>query len=76
MKRLATFDIPVNAINNEGMTALHQAALKAKDDQMMKYLISIGADKNAKTDFEETAYDLANENEVLQKNKVELTFLK
>lgn len=76
LKRLATFDIPVNAINNEGMTALHQAALKAKDDQMMKYLISIGADKNAKTDFEETAYDLANENEVLQKNKVELTFLK
>lgn len=75
LKRLAAFKIPVNATNDEGMTALHQAALKANNDEVMKYLISLGADKNAKTDFEETAYDLASENETLQKQKVELKFL-
>ncbi len=75
LKRLASFDIDVNARNDEGMTALHQAAMKAKDDEIMKYLISIGADKNAKTAFEETAYDLAGENELLQDKNVELKFL-
>ena len=33
----------------------------------MKYLISKGADTKVKTDFEETVYDLAIENEMLQK---------
>lgn len=75
LKRISTFEIPINATNDEGMTALHQAAMKANDDEMMKYLISLGADKNAKTDFEETPYDLASENELLQKQHVELKFL-
>lgn len=76
LKRLKDFNIDVNAANDEGITALHQAAMKAHNDAIMKYLISIGADKTAKTDFEETAFDLANENELLKKNKVELNFLK
>lgn len=76
LKRLAAFDIDVNAANDEGMTALHQAAMKAKDSEMMKYLIGVGADKNAKTDFEETPFDLASENELLQQNNVQLNFLK
>lgn len=75
LKRLANFNIDVNATNDEGMTALHQAAMKANDSEMMKYLISIGADKKVETDFEETAYDLASENELLQKGNVELKFL-
>ncbi len=76
LKSLSGFDIPVNAKNDEGLTALHQAAMKAEDAEMMKYLISIGADKNIKTDFEETTYDLASENELLQKENVALNFLK
>lgn len=76
MKRLATFQIPVNAKNNEGITALHQAAMKAENDEMMKYLISIGANKNVKTSFDETAFDLASENEQLQKQNIPLNFLK
>jgi len=76
LKSISKFDIPVNATNNEGLTALHQAAMKAENDEMMKYLISIGADKNAKTGFEETAFDLASENELLQKENVALNFLK
>src|SRR5690606_3791458 len=76
LKILSSFEIPVNAANSEGLTALHQAAMKAENDQMMKYLIAIGADKTTKTDFGETAFDLASENELLQKQHVELTFLK
>lgn len=76
IKTISEFDIPVNAVNKEGMTALQQAAMKARDDRTMKYLISMGADKKATTEFGETAYDLANENEMLQKKKVNLDFLK
>lgn len=76
MKRLSEFDIPVNAVNNQGMTALHLAAMKAKDVSMIKFLLEIGADKTVKTDFEETAFILASENEVLQKQNIELNFLK
>ncbi|WP_026449456.1 ankyrin repeat domain-containing protein [Aequorivita capsosiphonis] len=76
MKRLSIFHIPVNAVNSEGLTALHQAAMKAENDQLIKYLISLGADKNANTSFEETAFDLASENEQLQKQNIELNFLK
>ncbi len=76
LKRLSTFDIPINIVNNEGMTALHQAAMKADNTQMLKYLISLGANKKIKTDFEETVFDLASENEKLQKQNVELNFLK
>ena len=67
--------LAVNEVNSEGLTALHQAAMKAKDDQLLKYLISIGADKKATTDFEDTAYALASENEFLQKHNVPLNFL-
>jgi ankyrin repeat protein len=50
--------------------------MKAEDDQMIKYLISKGADTKIKTEFEETVYDLASENELLQKQKTLLHFLK
>ena len=76
LKNLSNFEIPVNAKNSEGLTALHLAAMKAEDDEMMKYLIANGADKNAKTGFGETAFDLASENEQLQKENVALNFLK
>lgn len=76
LKHLETFNIDINAKNNEGTTALHQAAMKAQDDQMLRYLIKMGADKEIITDFGETAYDLASENEVLQKKNTDLKFLK
>jgi ankyrin repeat protein len=50
--------------------------MKAEDDQMMKYLISNGADIKINTAFEETVYDLASENELLQKQNTPLNFLK
>ena len=76
LKKLEPLQIDVNARNKEGMTALHKAAMIAKDDAMMKYLLSIGAKKDISTNFKETAYDLASENESLSKGNVSLTFLK
>lgn len=76
MKKLEPLQIDVNARNKEGMTALHKAAMTSKDDSMMKYLLSIGAKKDISTNFKETAYDLASENETLAKNNVSLNFLK
>ncbi|MBW4888760.1 ankyrin repeat domain-containing protein [Mucilaginibacter sp. HMF5004] len=76
LKRLEPFHIDINSKNNEGLTALHKAALIAKDDVMLKYLLSIGAKKDAVTNFKETAFDLAAENESLSKNNVSVNFLK
>jgi ankyrin repeat protein len=76
VKRLESYHIDVNAKNSEGITALHKAAMISKDDVMMKYLISIGAKKDIVTNFQETAFDLAGENESLTKNNVTVNFLK
>jgi len=76
IKDLKPLNIDVNITNKEGITALHKAAMVAKDDSIMKYLLSIGAEKNAKTGFDETAFDLASENETLKKANVSLSFLK
>ncbi len=76
VKRVQPLGIDINAKNKEGITALHKAALIAKDDVMLKYLVSIGAKKDAVTGFKETAFDLAKDNETLTKNKADITFLK
>ncbi|CAM3940002.1 ankyrin repeat domain-containing protein [Mucilaginibacter galii] len=76
LKRLQPLGVDVNAKNTEGLTALHKAAMVAKDDAMMKYLLSIGAKKEAVTNFKETAFDLASENESLSKKNVSVNFLK
>ena len=66
----------MNAKNQDGLTALHQAAMTAKDDKILKYLLSNGADKSIKTDFGESVYALAAENELLKKNNIDIQFLK
>ncbi|MFS4416747.1 ankyrin repeat domain-containing protein [Maribacter sp. 2307ULW6-5] len=76
LERLAAFELDINAKNKEGNTALHLAAMKAQDDRILKYLIAQGADKTAKTSFEESVWDLARENELLTQHGVALEFLK
>lgn len=76
LKLLEKTKIDINAKNSEGMTALHKAALTAKDDVILKYLVSKGANKAIMTEFDETAFDLASDNETLKAAKTPLDFLK
>ncbi|GAB3920440.1 ankyrin repeat domain-containing protein [Mucilaginibacter myungsuensis] len=76
LKRIQEMGVDVNAKNKEGITPLHKAAMIAKDDVLLKYLLSIGAKKEVGTSFKETAFDLATENEALTKKQVSVTFLK
>jgi len=76
VKRMQDFKIDVNSPNKDGITPLHKAAMISKDDVMLKYLLTIGAKKEAKTSFDESAFDLASENESLTKGNVSLSFLK
>ncbi|MBO9659966.1 MAG: ankyrin repeat domain-containing protein [Chitinophagaceae bacterium] len=76
LKRVSQLSVDVNAKNKEGLTALHRAAMIAKDDTILKYLLSVGAKKDITTEFKETAFDLAVENENFSKNNIKPDFLK
>jgi ankyrin repeat protein len=76
LKKIADLNIDINAKNKDGLTALHKAAMISKDDVILKYLLSIGAKKDINTEFDESVYALAKENESLTKNNISLEFLK
>jgi len=76
LKLATTNKANINAANNEGITPLLQSAMSAKNDKVLKYLLDNGADKSITTEFEESAYDLAGENELLKANNVNINFLK
>lgn len=76
IEMLMAMGIDVNAKDNSGQTILHHAAMQAENDELLKFLLEAGADKKALTEFEESAYDLAMENEKLSTSKVNIEFLK
>lgn len=63
----------IDAVVNEGLTPLQISAMIGKDTEFMRHLIARGANKNITTEFEETVYELAKENELLNEN---IDFLK
>lgn len=75
LKKVQAFGADINAKDGQGNTVLHYAAMKSSDTDILKYLIANGADVNSTTEFGETAYELAQENELLAKNNVSLDFL-
>lgn len=76
LAEVLTYGLDINARRSDSLTPLHIAAMKAKDDQLLKQLILAGADKSLLTEFEESAFDLASENEALQSQDISITFLK
>ena len=68
--------VDINAKNKEGNTALLLASLNAEDTSILKMLVDAGADKKIKSSFEESAFDLALENEILSKKHADIQFLK
>lgn len=75
MKMVIGKSIDLNAKNDEGYTALHIAAMKSKDPEVLRILVDAGAQSALTTEFGENAYDLATENELLAGNKSQLEFL-
>ena len=57
--------LDINQHDEEGMTPLHEACLTATNSEIIDWLVAVGADIHATTDFGETAKDLAMENEAL-----------
>ena len=74
MELINTFDVPINLKNSDGLTPLHMAAMQSESDVSLKYLVANGADKNIKTDFDESVFELVNHNELLK--SINLDFLK
>ncbi|MDO6811166.1 ankyrin repeat domain-containing protein [Zobellia galactanivorans] len=75
LKKVSAFGADINGKDKDGNTPLHYAAMKTENAEILKYLIKNGADLKSTTEFGETAHDLASENELLAKNKVNLQFL-
>ncbi len=76
LEKATKLPLDVNATNNEGLSALHIAALKTNSLASLKLLIGQGANPNLTDPFGQTAYNLAQENELLNAKKEDLEFLK
>jgi len=74
LETLVSYGIDINATDENGETVLHKAALQSQDEEILKYLVAAGAEKSITTEFEESAYDLAKNNEKLAGKDIE--FLK
>lgn len=73
IEQLVKYGGDINSKSKEGITPLQQAAIRGTDLSFIKVLINLGADQTVLTEFDESIYELAQANEMLQGN---LEFLK
>ena len=66
----------INLKNNINISPLHLAAMKARNKDLIDVLLNNGAEKNTLTEFNESPYDLALQNELLNKGNIDFAFLK
>ncbi len=76
LKQVQSIGADINAVDKQGNTVLHYAAMKSVNAELLRFLVEKGADKKITTEFGETAYDLAKENELLTQNNINIDFLK
>ncbi len=76
LNKAITMGVNINYQNKLNLSPLHFAAMQGKDKELMTTLIANGANKELKTEFNESAYDLATENELLKKENVNIQFLR
>ena len=76
LEQALALEADLNRKNDNGLTPLHFAVMKAKSPDMVELLIAKGADRNIKTDFDESLYDLAIENELLKQSGFNLESLR
>ena len=76
LEKLLNLGLDINSKDNNGITPLHLAVMKAENMSVIEFLIKNGADKNLKTLFGETAFDLALENEILNNLNINIKILK
>ena len=75
-KKALALEIDVNQADKDGNTPLQIAALRADNTEILELLVANGADTSVTTDFGESIYDLASENEILASSKASIEFLK
>ncbi|MEJ6686407.1 MAG: hypothetical protein QNK70_03910 [Crocinitomicaceae bacterium] len=61
-------DLDINQKNKDGMAPLHLASMSGENINFIKSMLVAGADKMATTQFGENTYELAIENELMNKN--------
>lgn len=76
LEKAIALGVNINQTNDLNLSPLHLAAMKAKNQELLDILLENGANKKLKTQFNESAYDLALENEILEKNEIDIGFLK
>ena len=76
LEKFIQLGLDINKADKNGLTPLHLAVMKAKNMEIIEFLVKHGGDIKAKTNFGETAYDLALENELLNKTKANIKILK
>ncbi|MDO5511014.1 MAG: ankyrin repeat domain-containing protein [Weeksellaceae bacterium] len=72
---LKSLNLDINQRNDEGLTPLHLAAMKATDLNTIKTLLQNGADPKIKTEFGEDITELVMENELLDVSENDLKSL-